>query len=271
METPSSSKKTSMIVVGFVWAVITINAFESVTGVIGGKGSVFNAVLLVALSFVCMWLNFRLFRNYKQSLAKETVQAENQLAFEAKRDEFIQRFAKNSEIKILPVTYLGGSGFDGNAGEHYLFCKKEGAIALADTTGLKEYRFKIEELQAIEITGPGTQTTNAGLVGGGFGIEGMLKGMVVASVLNTITSKSNTNTFIKFLFLDKEVYFHLDCIEPAELRMALSSIFVQLENSRRKVNNSSVSDELVKLHSLLKNGVLTQDEFDTAKRNLLEG
>lgn len=270
METPSSSKKTSMIVVGFVWAVITINAFESVNGVIGGNGSVVNAVLLVALSLVCIWLNFRLFENYKQSLAKEAVQAENLLAFESKRDKFITLFAQNSETKILPVTYLGGSGFDGIAGEHYLFCKKEGAIALADTTGLKEYRFKIEELQAIEITGPGTQTTNAGLVGGGFGIEGMLKGIVVASVLNTITSKSNTNTFIKFLFIDKEVYFHLDCIEPAELRMTLSSIFVQLENSRRKVNTSSVSDELVKLHSLLKDGVLTQDEFDSAKRNLLE-
>lgn len=270
METPSSSKKTSMIVVGFVWAVITINAFESVNGVIGGNGSVVNAILLVALSLVCIWLNFRLFENYKQSLAKEAVQAENLLAFESKRDKFITLFAKNSETKILPVTYLGGSGFDGIAGEHYLFCKKEGAIALADTTGLKEYRFKIEELQAIEITGPGTQTTNAGLVGGGFGIEGMLKGIVVASVLNTITSKSNTNTFIKFLFIDKEVYFHLDCIEPAELRMTLSSIFVQLENSRTKVNTISVSDELVKLHSLLKDGVLTQDEFDSAKRNLLE-
>ena len=35
-------------------------------------------------------------------------------------------------------------------------------------------------------------------------------------------------------------------------------------------NNSNLSDEITKLNELLKSGVLTQEEFDKAKKKLLD-
>jgi Short C-terminal domain len=269
METSSASKATSMKVVGFVWAGMTMGAISTVSDVIEGKGSLSLAALLSVFSLMCLWVISRIYENYKYSLAIEAKEADEQSELARKKEEFIVQFSEGSEIKVLPVTYLGGSGFDGNAGEQYLLCKKKGCIYLADVNRLKEHKFKLDEFLSLEISGAGTETTNAGIVGGGFGIEGMLKGMVVASVLNAITTKSQTNTYMRFSGVNKEMFLHLDCVEPAELRMILSSIFVEIENSRLGNKPISASDELAKLFSLFKEGVLTQAEFEKAKANLL--
>ena len=71
---------------------------------------------------------------------------------------------------------------------------------------------------------------------------------------------------------ESELYFHTSEREPAHLQILFSKVFVHINAEKtRKTNSTGISDELVKLHSLLKDGVLTQAEFETAKRNLLEG
>jgi len=41
-------------------------------------------------------------------------------------------------------------------------------------------------------------------------------------------------------------------------------------NSSLGVTNDNLSDELIKLNELFKNGVLTQEEFERAKKKLIE-
>ena len=41
-------------------------------------------------------------------------------------------------------------------------------------------------------------------------------------------------------------------------------------NSSLGVTNDNLSDELIKLSELIKNGVLTQEEFEKAKKKLIE-
>ena len=41
-------------------------------------------------------------------------------------------------------------------------------------------------------------------------------------------------------------------------------------NSSLGVTNDNLSDELIKLNELFKNGVLTQEEFEKAKKKLIE-
>ena len=41
-------------------------------------------------------------------------------------------------------------------------------------------------------------------------------------------------------------------------------------NSSLGVTNDNLSDELIKLNELFKNGVLTQEEFEEAKKKLIE-
>ena len=41
-------------------------------------------------------------------------------------------------------------------------------------------------------------------------------------------------------------------------------------NSSLGVTNDNLSDELIKLNKLFKNGVLTQEEFEKAKKKLIE-
>ena len=41
-------------------------------------------------------------------------------------------------------------------------------------------------------------------------------------------------------------------------------------NSSLRITNDNLSDELIKLNELFKNGVLTQEEFERAKKKLIE-
>ena len=128
------------------------------------------------------------------------------------------------------------------------------------------------EIIELEISGPGTVTTNAGISGGGFGLEGFLQGAVAATVINAATTKSSTNTFIRLLSSTGEIYLHTTEIEPAALKMKLSPVFVNLANRSKKATGNSggsIAEEIERLQKLMKDGVLSQEEFDSAKKKII--
>ena len=276
METSSASKLTSMKIVAFVWAGMTMGAISAVSDVIQGKGSVTLVVLLTVFSLACWWIINRIYANYKYSLATEgkRAEAERQWAEQekAKLQKFRSEAANYIDGEFFSGTYLGGSGntFERNAQITIGQCKD--GIYLGCLSSLEHKIISIDTITLLEISGEGTVTTNAGVVGGGFGVEGFIKGAIVAEVLNAATTKSSTNTFLRIMTTDSELYFHTSEREPAHLQILFSKVFVHINAEKtRKTNSTGISDELVKLHSLLKDGVLTQAEFETAKRNLLEG
>jgi hypothetical protein len=126
-------------------------------------------------------------------------------------------------------------------------------------------------ITALEISGPGTESTNAGLIGGGFGLAGAAAGILSASLVNSATARTTTNTFLRIGTSEAEVFLHTSTIEPSARRMYLSPAVVKMEALRlgSQISAPNLSSELRELQALLQAGVLTADEFIRAKQRLL--
>lgn len=124
----------------------------------------------------------------------------------------------------------------------------------------------------VGVSGPGTQTTNAGFTGGDFGLEGFAKGLLTAALVNIATTKITTNTFLYVATSNTEAIFHFNNQEPSTLRLVFSNLFVAAEKNKRNILTGpiSLSDEFIKLQSLKESGILSEDEFITAKQRLLK-
>lgn len=275
METSSSSKATSLKIVGFVWAGITMGAISAVSDVIQDTGSITTLLKWSVSSVACFWLLNRMYQSYKFSLAVDEKRDAEQKQWakqeKAKLQKFRSEAANHIEGEFFLGRYLGGSGntFEKNAQITIAQCKD--GIYLGCLSSLEHKIISIDTITLLEISGEGTVTTNAGVVGGGFGVEGFIKGAIVAEVLNAATTINSTNTFLRIMTTDSELYFHTSEREPAQLQILFSKVFVHINSAKtKKTNSTGISEELLKLHSLFKDGILTQDEFDVAKRNLLE-
>jgi hypothetical protein len=256
-------------------SVITIPSFFLLFNILVGSpnskdygGSLFVVILLTAI----IWF-VSLKMLYKDP--EDERRAEEQRQWAEQENAKLQRFTTESKDYIegesFSARYIGGSGNIFEKNDQITIGQSKDGIYLGCFSSLEHKIIPMDTITLLEISGQGTVTTNAGVVGGGFGVEGFIKGAIVAELLNAATTKSSTNTFLRIMTVDSELYFHTSEREPAHLQILFSKVFVYINAAKtKKTNSTGVSDELVKLHSLLKDGVLTQDEFDSAKRNLLE-
>lgn len=176
-----------------------------------------------------------------------------------------------SSHKPLAAVYLGGANMIFPEGVTVYLSTIADKFVISQLINDEELMIPITNITAIEISGPGSQTTNAGLIGGGFGLEGALKGMIAAALINAATTKTTTNTFLRVATSKSEAIFHFNDQEPSALRLKLSHLFVAAEANKalNVVSTSSISDELSKLQSLKETGVISEDEFCIAKQKLL--
>lgn len=180
--------------------------------------------------------------------------------------------ASSSSQKVtIKTQVLGGSGWSLQTQFlYFLFVEKDFLNLQPELHGLN-ISIPFEALTAIEISGPGTEFRNAGVIGGGFGMAGAAIGMLTASLVNAATTQSTTNTFLRISTRDAEVFLHTSAIEPSALRMYLSPAVVKMEALRlgAQLFPPNLSTDLRELHALTQAGVLTDDEFKLAKRRLL--
>jgi len=246
---------------------------SALTGIRTGESSVASVAIPLLIAIGCIALLPQLFKMHSATRAQEKVHAIEERNASMKRTAFLAALAAGTDHKPLECTFLGGSGLEIAPKAAVLLTCSAGQIVLTNPTTLRQNVFSFEGLSAVEVTGPGTQTTNAGVAGGGFGLEGFLKGVLAASAINALTTKSSTNTFLRLLGSTAEAYLHTTQIEPAALRILLSPAIVQMEaNKQRKAapTRLPLSEEIAKLHKLAQEGVLTAEEFVVAKRRLLE-
>lgn len=186
-------------------------------------------------------------------------------------------FIKNSKSiadESFVATYLGGSGTEHQEKDKVLLGCTDDFLYIGNLEKLKNTTVPIAEITLFEISGDGTVTTNAGVLGGGLGIEGFIKGAIVAELLNKATTKSTTNTFVRIMTNGSEMYFHTSEREPVQLKILFSKVFVFLNSLKNtdvasSAQTTSISDELAKLHTLFKEGVLTEAEFEQAKKRII--
>ena len=115
-------------------------------------------------------------------------------------------------------------------------------LRIRDGADSKEFGIRYEEVDYVHISGRGTvtRTTSAGLVGGGFGIQGALEGMALASVVNAVTRKttSTTDTVIDFKAGVRRIVLRHNIFDPTYLRVLLAPSFDRIQKSKTAIPSS---------------------------------
>jgi hypothetical protein len=135
--------------------------------------------------------------------------------------------------KLGAFTVDGASGYPLGAGARVtLGCSVTGVWILND---LKDPQIEIpySDLTGAEIGGDGEKTTSAGVFGGGFGVEGAVEGIAIASLLNAATRKTRVDSRMRIGSVHGEVLLRHNIFTPNQLRVTFSPIFTHLQAAER--------------------------------------
>lgn len=164
---------------------------------------------------------------------------------------------------LADCTVLGANGFPFAIGTRINLSFDANNVHCTNAARIAS--FSLAELAELNISGPGSVSSGGGFIGGGFGVDGALEGMAVATVLNLLTTKTKVHTFLTLIANFGELHLHYAGMEPSALRMALAPVYVRLrrldpvwQESRLKI--------LATQHSA---GLLTDDDLSAAKKRLL--
>ena len=188
-----------------------------------------------------------------------------------------------SLVTLHDVVFLGGyvPGSEIVAGQRYdvsfledrfLVVARPGAQVLAEVP--------YNQVEDVEIGGPGIVRTGGGFVGGGFGATGAIEGMAIASVLNGLTSRTSVKTIVPIQGTGCELFLLHTRVPPEQLRIELSRPLGAIRvaqaadavagtQPRAPAESVSPVEELTKLAGMLEKGLLTREEFDLMKAKLL--
>jgi hypothetical protein len=186
------------------------------------------------------------------------------------------RLVPQVELRLVPQA--GGRWVQ--FGTERIFMEAELQADPQDFSG-KSATVVYEDITAIEIGGPGKRQTGGGFVGGGFGLEGAAEGMLVASALNMLTTRTKIDTVICLQTKTAELFLHSGDTAPDALRMRLSPVFTRLRQQHVASTSSegaasdgpqrNIAERLAQLADLHARGALNDYEFSAAKAKLLEG
>jgi hypothetical protein len=151
-------------------------------------------------------------------------------------------------------------------------------ISQRDRAALAEIAYA--GIREIVIGGPGLVKSGGGFIGGGFGLAGAAEGAGIAAVLNALTTRTAIKTILQIQAADGELFFLHREMVPQDLRIHLSRAIVAIRDavpsaatmdSGGQAGSVSRLDELERLARLLKEGLLTREEFDQLKATLIAG
>ena len=132
-----------------------------------------------------------------------------------------------------------------------------------------------DNVVALEIGGPGAQQAGGGFFGGGVGPQGAVEGIAIASALNLLTTRTKIDTVICLQTSSAELFLHCQHETPDALRIRLSQVFSTLREQTASVRSAGdpagghAVDRLAKLADLLDKGLISREEFDKLKPELL--
>ena len=195
----------------------------------------------------------------------------------------VEELDARSLASLRSVAYLGGyvqaTGLF--AGQHYDVrfledwlmvnpCRRVDALAVVPYV----------EIEDIEIGGPGLVRTGGGFVGGGFGVQGAVEGMAIAAVLNALTTRTSIKTVLRIQGTRCELFLLHTKATPEQLRIELSRSLGAIRAARATAAagmsqqpiiapHASPVEELAKLAGMLEKGLLTREEFDALKAQLV--
>jgi hypothetical protein len=73
--------------------------------------------------------------------------------------------------------------------------------------------------------------SGGGFVGGGFGAEGAAEGLLIATALNMLTTRTKIDTVLCIQGTYGEVFFHITTLTPEALRIRLSPAIIAVQTA----------------------------------------
>lgn len=241
--------------------------FITASNPLGSKSDAYAVTLgyCVICGFYLLYCLIRRTAYFRQKKSNEAVKVNTV--------DITSKTKTESKDQGIECSYLGGSGYFFHESEKVRLLLIPDAIRITLSESGASIDIPFTEIHEVDISGPGTTTNNAGISGGGFGLEGFVKGAVTAALINAATTRSSTNTFVRMLTITGELYLHTSEAEPAQLKIKMSQVFVYLGNKARNVSGTSmhgaVAEEITKLHKLKQDGLIDDDEYKAAKSKLL--
>jgi hypothetical protein len=181
----------------------------------------------------------------------------------------------DTESRIFPgLVVLGGYG-------HSLTEKGRCTVAFAVdeivVCGLSGESMKARyDGAGIEVGGPGAITRGGRFFGGGFGAKGAVEGMLVASVLNSVTTKTEFQTVVGITTTDWQLILLSDRTTPDRLRIEFAPVFGRIRSRQTAAAKPTggrpddLAGQIARLPDLHTSGALTEEEFANAKRRLID-
>ena len=173
--------------------------------------------------------------------------------------------ARGGRIGALSVEYMGGYGDKRKAKGVLTFYQKQTEFSAALST-----KFILQNSQVRDMIVEGKSEVNRRVT---------VTRLLAVGIFAFALKKKNTDkeAYITVELADgQEVIFFVDGKAPMELRAKLAKVISQVKQAgvegQVKVSpqsHGSIADELAKLANLKQQGVLTQEEFDKQKAQLL--
>jgi hypothetical protein len=208
-------------------------------------------------------------------LVRHSLDAIERLTVRRQEDDL----AHGAILLLWRCKILGGHGLDPQPGEEW------DAIFRSDELVLRAprqdpIRIPYGDMTALEIGGPGARQTGGGFFGGGVGAAGAAEGMLIASALNMLTTRTKVDTVICLQTHAAELFLHTQAVDPEQLRIRLSQVFGVLRQQAGAAagerpgtpvgaGEDHVIDRLAKLATMLEQGLISRAEFDKLKSDLL--
>jgi hypothetical protein len=177
---------------------------------------------------------------------------------------------------VAECRVLGGHGLDLAAGTKLDMRFLPARVDLAPP-GDQPVPVPYDSIVAFEIGGPGARKSGGGFFGGGFGLQGAAEGMLVATALNLLTTRTNIDTVICLQTRTAELFVHHRHEAPDAMRIRLSQVFSILRSREAQGSHNQgkppVADPIEQLERLAKlheTGILTEEEFQAARLPLVQ-
>lgn len=210
----------------------------------------------------------------------------------------VSELDQESMCSLPRVTFNGGSGDAPLAkGTVYdLRFLEDRVIACAVLSPAALVDIPYRDVETVEISGPGRVSRPAGEVLAwslGLAVLGGLLGLVVLGLLGLLlgavifgliaatvaAAAAKTETIVRIRSADADLYFVSSEKLPDALRIELSAPLAAIDKARAAATGAanamadrdpdSIPDQLIKLASLVQQGLLTREEFERLKAGLL--
>jgi hypothetical protein len=152
---------------------------------------------------------------------------------------------------------------------------RQKGVTFEPASGGAGWRKSYADLVDVTVGGPGRQRTGGGFVGGGFDLTGAAEGMVVAGILNALTTTTNTNSLITVAATDSALILHTSTLTPDELRVHLSPVTERIAAAKDLATRVPATpaltpkERLEQLLELKQTGGLTAEEYQTARTRII--